>query len=171
MEKFKDVITAQHWEVIAGGHEGFGTTPKELWEMALTYFQWCDASPIYKPELIRAGLEAGSVFSTPIPRPYTISGLCLHTGITRDWLYDIAKNKDAQEWYMVATKIIEIIYTQKLEYAITGVFNPVIAAKELGLGNDRTSDQGSPVINIEVVDDSPKLIDDERDVELPNQFK
>lgn len=158
--------TAQHWSVIANGCEVFGTTPKDLWESALLYFQWCDSSPLYKPDLLRAGAEAGTVVYIPIPRPYTVSGLCLHTGITRDYLFDIAKNRDALDWYMVATKIIEIIYTQKLEYSLAGIFSTAIAIKDLGIGNSNIDNNGSPVINIEVVE-APKLLVDERDVEIP----
>lgn len=161
-----DGFTNQHWEVIANGVSAAGIEAKDLWETALLYFQWCDANPIKKPELVRSGEKSGTIYHVPIPRPYTISGLCLQLGITREYLYDCAKSKNQNEFYIVATKIIDIIYTQKLEYSITGVFNPIISAKELGLNDNKLPDKGSPIIQIEVLE-GPKLLTDERDIELP----
>lgn len=158
--------TNQHWEVVANGVKCEILSARDLWGYALIYFQWCDANPIQKPELIRAGADSGQIYNVPIPRPYTIHGLCIHLGITREYLYSIANSKNMDDYKTAATKIIEIIYTQKLEYAMAGIFSAVVAAKELGLGNAAANVAQSPAINI-TVEEGPKLLKDERDVELP----
>lgn len=158
--------TVQHWEVIADGVHVKIESARDLWEHALGYFQWCDLNPIQKPEFIRSGADAGLVKHVPIPRPYTIHSMCLHLGLTREWLYDVSKQNEKNDFYFVANKILQIIYTQKLEYAMTGVFSPVVASRELGLHNNDKTPPGSPVIQIDVLP-SPKLLTDERDVDLP----
>jgi len=162
--------TNQHWEVIAQGLFASIETAKDLWENSLLYFQWCDANPIQKPEFVRSGSDAGTTYYVPIPRPYTIHGLCMHLGITREWLYDVSKQKERNDFYFVANRLVEIIYTQKLEYALTGIFSPVVAAKELGLNHTAKDGAGAPVINIEV-QQGPGLLEDERDVDLPEDKK
>lgn len=158
--------TNQHWEVIANGVNVRIDTARDLWENSLLYFQWCDANPIQKPEMIRSGADVGETYTIPMPRAYTVTGLCLHVGITRDYLYTVSNQKEKNEFFFIANKILEIIYTQKLEMTYAGVFSPVIASKELGLANEQKANPQTPVINIEV-QEGPKLLSDERDVDLP----
>ncbi len=159
-------FTEQHWQVVANGIKAQIYDAKDLWEYALTYFQWCDSNPVQKPELIRSGADAGVVIYLPIPRPYTLSGLCIHLGITKEYMYSAAKSDTKNDFYFVANKLLEIIHTQKLEYTYAGVYSPVVAAKELGLHHMPPPERSSPVINI-TVEEGPKLLTDERDVDLP----
>ena len=163
-------MQVNHWEVINKGTVGIGLTAEELRVAAVRYFIWCDNNPMYKPEMLKAGEKAGEIKDLPIPRPYTIPGLCLHLGITRNYLYEISKSKVQNDYWMVANKIIEIIYTQKLEMALAGIINPIVASKELGLTNQPVADKGSPVINI-IVENGPKLLENENDVDLPDDKK
>lgn len=159
-------MTAQHWEVVAGGINCKIDTAKDLWEYGMIYFQWCDANPMQKPELIRSGADAGKIIYLPIPRPYTDIGLCLHLGLTREWLYDVANQKENNDFKAAAQKLLQMIYTQKLEYAIVGIFSPVISAKVLGLKDNEKQNQQSPTVNI-TVEQGPKLLENEHDIDLP----
>lgn len=158
-----------HWEHMIDGITAINGTAQELWERAVMYFQVCDTNPIYKPEVLRSGLMAGKMVYVPVQRPYTIAGLCLHLGITRDYLYDAINSDNKNEFSFVATRIAEVIYTQKLELAITGVYNPVIVSKELALGTLQDNGKKSSTINIEVVGESTKLLSNEVEVDLPVQ--
>jgi hypothetical protein len=158
--------TNQHWEVIANGVNCVIETAMDLWQQSLLYFQWCDANKVMKPQMINSGEHAGEVKYTPYPRPYTDVGLCLHLGLTREWLYDVANQKENNDFKAVAQKILQIIYTQKLEYAIVGIFNPVISSKILGLKDGGNNNNQSPIVQINV-EPGPKLLEDERDVDLP----
>ena len=159
-------FTNQHWEVVAGGVNVQIVTAKDLWEAALIYFQWCDSNPVQKPELIRSGADAGNVVYVPIPRPYTLGGLCIHLNITKEYMYSAAKSDIKNDFFFVANKLLEIIHTQKLEYTYTGIYSQVVAAKELGLNHMAPPERSSPIINI-TVEQGPKLLTDERDVDLP----
>jgi hypothetical protein len=163
-------FTNQHWEIIASGIKAEIVEARDLWEHALLYFQWCDANPIQKPELLRSGVDSGKVVYVPIPRPYLLSGLCIHLGLTKEYMYGVAKSEVKNEFYFVANKLLEIIHTQKLEYTYAGVYSPVVAAKELGLHNMPSPEKENPVININV-EQGPMLLTDERDVELPEDKK
>jgi hypothetical protein len=160
------LFTNQHWEVVANGIKAEIVEAKDLWELALVYFQWCDANPIQRPEMLRSGAEAGTIKYIPIPRPYTLSGLCIHLGLTKEYMYGVSKSEQKNDFYFVANKLLEIIHTQKLEYTYAGVYSPVVASKELGLQFLPSPEKQSPVINI-TVEEGPKLLADERDVDLP----
>lgn len=158
---------ASHWEIVAKGIPiGANLTAQDIWESACKYFKWCDENPILKAELMRSGKNTGSIYSSPIQRPYLVGGLCLHLGITKEYLYDTAKSQEDNDFKIVALKILEIIYNQKLELGITGVYNSFIISKELGLDNDKGKDKGSPTINISVIADSPKLLNNEQDIDI-----
>lgn len=132
-------------------------TAEELYINALRYFELCDRNPIYKPELIRAGALSGTVMNTPLQRPYTMSGLCLHLGCSQDYLVSCARSETQNDFYFVANKLIEIIKTQTTELALVGVVSPIISAKILGLDTTTKADPISPNIYISVESSGPAL--------------
>lgn len=162
-----DLKMVNHWEMMVDGVTAVNHTAQSLWERAVMYFQWCDDHPIPQREVLRSGLLAGKMIAVPVPRPYTIAGLCLHLGISRQYLYDAINSTNKNEFSFVAERIAEVIYTQKLELAISGVYNPIVVAKELALGTLKDDGKKSSTINIEVVGNSPKLLRDEVDANLP----
>jgi hypothetical protein len=164
--------TVQHWEYIMGGVIGAGNTPEELLQKAIIYFQRCDDNPIYRNEVIRSGKRTGEVIQIPVQRPYTIQGLCLHLGITRDYLLNVSNSDEKNDFYFVAKTIIEIIQTQQLEGAMTGIYNPIIGSKILGLNNTQPNTPTKTSINIEVItSENQKLISNEQDIDLPKTKK
>jgi hypothetical protein len=107
--------------------------PKELWEKALEYFQWCDDHPWIVTDAAKGGDRFGEHVQTPTARPYTLSGLCLYLGINQVTLNDYGTLESHKAFHTVTHAIKEICYTQKLEGAAVGVFNANIIARDLGL--------------------------------------
>jgi len=156
--------TINHWMVTAKTH---GTSAEDLWEDAKDYFMWCESNPIYKDEMIK---QTGAVILATCPRPFNLPALCLHCGITVQYIMDMAKNKAGGDYHLVAQKILQVIYAQNLEYAMVGIFNPVVTAKKLNLGT--TDEQGKvpSIVNVTVVKPAgtPELASNEYDSETGN---
>jgi hypothetical protein len=149
--------TINHWMVLSKAPDG---TAEGLWESAKMYFMWCEANPIYKEEMIK---QTGAIVSMACPRPFNLPALCLHCGVTPGYITDMARNPKAGDIYLVAQRILQVIYSQNLEYAMVGIFNPVISAKKLNLGTNEDSGKTAAVINIEIVkgDSIPELAESE----------
>lgn len=164
--------TKNHWEeLFVEGIIGAGQTAEDLWKAAIKYFKWCDDNPIYRSEMLRSGKDAGKILQLPIQRPYNVSALCLRIGISQAYLYDAAQSQEQNDYYFVANQILQICYAQRLEGALVGIYNPIIAGKELGLGDTSTTSKSSPIIKIEVETNAPKLLSSETEIEIPNQEK
>jgi hypothetical protein len=137
--------TINHWVVRSSE---IGDTPETLWEAARKYFIWCENNPIYKEEMIR---QTGEIVSAICPRPFNLPALCIHCGITPAFINDMARNPKAGNYYFVAQRILQVIYSQNLEYAMVGIFNPVIAAKKLNLGTQDEQGKTPATVNVEVI--------------------
>ena len=119
------------------GREKAIKTPKELWDLACDYFQWCDENPLYSYEPIKSGKNAGKLLPFPLGRPYTWSGLddyLYSKGVIKS-LDQYKENRDDRykDFVDIITRIEKIIYTQKFEGASVGIFNSNIIARDLGL--------------------------------------
>ena len=151
----------QHWQKVKDGGIAIAHNARDLWDAALDYFHWCDTHPIDSPQMIRGGKSAAETICMKMPRPYTMQGFCLHANITPTYLYDMISGGVEDEYYFVAQKIVLQMQAQKLEYAYVGVFNPVIAAKEMQIGGNENVER-SPIIQItNITTDAPKLLNDE----------
>lgn len=167
-----------HWQVLldrideianSGQPIGYEMTAEDLFKSAIKYFKWCDDHPINKPEMARSGKKIGTIYGMLVPRPYSIHGLCIHVGVTKEYLYDVSKSETKNDFYFVVSNILAIIHTQKMELATIGVYNPIIIAKELGLDKEIKNNPGGGTINITVDGASPPLLENENDVEdIPN---
>lgn len=153
--------TVNHWMVQA---KTSGTTAETLWNDAKEYFMWCENNPIFKQEVVK---QTGLVVNTEYPRPFNLPALCLHCGVTVGYIVDMSKNRAAGEYHLVCQKIMQVIYSQNLEYAMVGIFNANVTAKKLGLGEDSEKASIPSVIQISVIksDDTPALADNEFELE------
>lgn len=157
--------TANHWMVRPRIQ---GTTAQDLFESAKEYFMWCEANPIYKDEMIK---QTGKIDTVSYPRPFVLQALCLHCGVTVAYIADMVKNANAGEYHQVANWIVNVIYTQNLEYAMVGIFSSVITAKKLNLGtSDEEASRRPGIINIQIIKDGnvPELAENEFD-NLPKE--
>jgi len=131
-----------------------GNKPEDLWDDAVEYFMWCEANPIYKQEMIK---QTGDIVDIKYPRPFNLPALCLHCGITVQYMNDIARNSQAGEYHLVAQKILQVIYAQNFEYSMVGIFNANMTIRKLDLGREAEGGGSGATIHIEVVGNGPEL--------------
>lgn len=113
------------------GRKPIFPTPDDLWEAASQYFDWVEANPLWeaKPFAFQ-----GVVTVEPIAkmRAMTITGLCIFLDISAQaW----SEYKQRDGFGEVATRIDEIVRTQKFEGASADLLNANIIARDLGLAD------------------------------------
>jgi hypothetical protein len=112
------------------GREKKISSPEKLLQKACEYFEYCDKHPWKKNEAIKSGDKVGKIIKIPIQCPYTIEGLCVHTGISKR---TFERYEACEDYCAVTTHVREIIEANQLEGAIVGVYNANIIARKLGL--------------------------------------
>jgi hypothetical protein len=108
-------------------------TPEDLAAAFNSYFEYIEASPLKESVLmkVKVGLnEKVKVYNRPLPRAMTIQGFCAHAGFASTALYEYEKQEGYRE---IIARAKEIMFSQKIEGAAAGLFNPSIIARELGL--------------------------------------
>jgi len=117
------------------GRDKLFSTPETLWQIALDYFQWCEDNPI----IAQDNKGTKNVNEVKFKRPFTLKGFCIYCDASEHWftLYKKALEKENNKDFLyVIHKIEDIIYTQKLEGAIIGIYNANIVARELSLAEN-----------------------------------
>ncbi|AUR84517.1 DNA-packaging protein, partial [Vibrio phage 1.060.A._10N.261.48.B5] len=126
-------------------------TPEQLWEEACEYFEWALNTPWKENKAMKMKSGDSDVieyYNTTKPRYLSNVGLCLFLGIQRCTYgyYQSGKHdKDDKDFSSVCAVIDSIVYEQKLSGAAAGIFNPMIVARELGLGIDEQSEEAQPI--------------------------
>lgn len=123
-------------------------TANELWDDALRYFEWCDNNPVdgsvivtrYKKEK-RGGHKELKMqdMQNNVDRPYTIYGLCAFTGIS-EWRNFKFYNIDREGFREVIATIENVIASQQIDGALTGLFRENLASRLNGLADKVTGD-------------------------------
>lgn len=149
--------TRNHWEVSSA----VTNTVHDLWKNAVEYFKWCDANPMRFKRTVIAGKEVGRKVEVEKVRPYSLKALCLHCGVTEDYIKDLMKSPKDSEAYLIAGRILTNIFVQIYELGLVGEISPVLAAKLLNLD---VADEGPQKVVIEHVSDLPKLSTSENDI-------
>lgn len=145
-------------------------SPLLLWKTACEYFEWCDTHP-----LLEAGVKGKDNTAVAIPklRPYTLRGLCLYIGCSEGYIGRLeqslraSSDSGSKELLEVASRIRDVIYTQKLEGAAAGLFSYNIIVRELGLTEkpDSGTDAQPPLtLHIQVADSSVPLAKSESEI-------
>lgn len=155
----------EQWEVLNNGRIVVSSDPIGLWNQATDYFKWCKENPIIIKRMIYSGKKGGEHVEEEKPRAFTIKGLCMHCGITEEYLRDIMDMKDTSSlYYQIVNRILYVIHTQNLEYAMVDIFNPILTAKILNLEKGDTGNDKAPVVKIVGGDDLPELATSENEV-------
>lgn len=142
----------EHWKIVNSGATTISNTPEQLWEAAIDYFRWCDENPIKAKKTIASGKVGGSKVEVEFKRPYTIEGLCLHTGMSRRYIDDLKQGSDKNNlWFQTMEKILYVIYTDNLEGALVDLYNPIMVSKVLGMDKTDKQDDDRPV-KVEILD-------------------
>lgn len=146
-------MALQHWQIVNNNRTVVSNTPEMLWSNAVQYFQWCDDNPLETKITVTTGKEAGNHVKKIQPRPYSVKALCLHCNVLEEYIRDLrASGTNAGEWYHVVSKILYIIYTQNLEYAITDTFNPIMISKVLNMEKDDVPSGG---VTVKIITQDP----------------
>lgn len=117
------------------GRDKLFSTPELLWNIACEYFQWCEDNPITAQD--NKGTK--NVNEVNFKRPFTIKGFCIYCNASEHWFrsYKRALEEEKnQDFLYIIHKIEDIIYNQKLEGAIIGIYNANIVARELNLAEN-----------------------------------
>jgi hypothetical protein len=126
------------------------TTPEDLLDTAIQYFQWCDDNPLIKKDFVRGGENAGDIVDLETDRPYLIEGFCNFAGITTQTFDNYSKSKGYEKFFGVSRAIRDTIFRQNLEGGLVGGFNAMLVARKLGIQDKIQS----------IIDDRRKEIDD-----------
>lgn len=150
-------FTINHWMIKS---KSSGSAAEDLWNDAVEYFMWCEANPIYIEDIVK---QTGQMTTYSKPRPFNLPALCLHCGITVQYINDMYKNEAAGAYHLVAQKILQVIYSQNFEFAMVGIFSPNMTIKKLNLGVNDDANKAAAVVNITVLKDSsvPELSNSE----------
>ncbi len=136
------------WRIVHNNRNVTSNTAEQLWENAVRYFQWNDANPRTKKVTLTSGKEAGTKVTVENRRPYSVKALCLHCNIDEDYIKDIRSSANKNdEYYVVVTKILYIIYTDNLEGAMLDEYNPIFTAKVLNMEKEADNGSGNITIN------------------------
>lgn len=127
-------IGNKQWERRSGmGRPLLFSSPLLLWEEACNYFADCDANPIEIKDWV--GKDATPV-TREKPLPYTLAGLCIWVGASRNWWKEFRSAREAdkdEDFLAVISRIDDIIFTQQYNGAAGGLYQQNIVARALGL--------------------------------------
>lgn len=107
-------------------------TPEQMWKYACEYFEWCNRHKLKKVEYIKSGAAAGTTITIKLPRAYTWQGFQTFL-IEKNMIKNVKMYFEYPEFKEVMNVIASVMFSQKYEYALIGVFNPNLVARELGL--------------------------------------
>ena len=113
------------------GRNPIFTTPDQLWEACVEYFEWVEANPL-REEKVFNGKDGIVRADMAKMRAMTISGLCLFLDIDRK-TWDAYRAKE--DFLHIVARAEETIRTQKFEGAAADLLNANIIARELGLAD------------------------------------
>jgi hypothetical protein len=107
------------------------------------YFEWVEANPLYEAQAF-AYQGTVTVHELSKMRAMTLAGLCIFLDIDRATWADYAARED---FFLVTTRVDDIIRTQKFAGAAAGLLNANIIARDLGLADksELTGKDGGPV--------------------------
>lgn len=116
---------------------------EDLWAAACEYFEWVQNNPLYSTHTFKIRNEVITQ-EVPYDRPFTKYGLFIYLGIAqRTWV----EWRNDEELSDTVQLIDQVITTQKYEGAVSGIFNPMIIARDLGLkeGSEVSGPGGGPI--------------------------
>jgi hypothetical protein len=148
------------------GRDKLFKSPELLMQAVEEYLRYVDNSPWMNKEAIKGGEFAGQIVSIPTARPYTLSGLCLYLNCNRGYFSDFKKtcSKDFSE---VISRIEDTIFTQQIEGALVGAFNPNLTARLNGISDKTEIDNtGNITATVTVVNSKGVLpVNSEKDID------
>lgn len=136
-------------------------TADDLWNVACEYFAWCDEHPLI--EIDYRGKDATMV-ELPHPRPYHIRAFCIYAGVNETYINELEytmrdrlekddEDSEAHSFSQTLAIIRAVCQSQKLDAAMVGLYNPMIAKCDLGLTDKvETKNENNSIVNV-IVDE------------------
>lgn len=124
------------------GRDKLFSSPEVLWEAACDYFKHIEDNPIE----IEDNKGTKNVNKIKLRRPFTWEGLELYLDISS--LRNYKTDEAYKDFLQVITRIEKVIYSQKYEGAVIGIFKENIIARDLGLADKSESKQSIEVKQI-----------------------
>lgn len=104
-------------------------TPEQLFDLAVKYFSWAEDNAIKAAETASfQGVVTESLVHKP--RVFTLTGFCLYCGVTHSAIEKWRKSAGYDE---VMAFVDSVIREQKYQLAVSGIVNPGMISKELGI--------------------------------------
>lgn len=129
--------------------------PETLVEILCEYFQWLVDNPINESKLVTYE-GVSTLEDIPKMRSPTMPGLCAYLGIHRDTWGSWRRGQDRKEMSDVVEWAEQVMYEWKFTGAASGVLNPMMVSRDLGLADKQevTSPDGSmtPVVQYHLPD-------------------
>ena len=127
----------QFWKLRSkSGRDKLFATPKQLWDAACKYFEWCEEHPIYET---KAFSFQGIVQLKEIPkmRAMTMQQLCFYLHCNEAYFRQFKESlpDDEEDFSTVISDIETVIYTQKFQGACADLLNANIISRDLGLAD------------------------------------
>ena len=125
-------------------------TPEAMWDLFVSYRDWCKANPRYQYSLSN---KTGEATAIPLERPLTQVGFRSYAADNGSTVTDYFSNKDDRysEYATICTRIEEAIRHDQIEGGMTGQYNASITQRLNNLTErvDTTS-KGESVSEIKV---------------------
>lgn len=117
-------------------------TASDLEDACAQYFEWNDANPLHKVQLVTFQGSATHE-DVAVMRAMTVAALCMFIGVVHDTWIEWRKNR--ADFSEVIAWAESVIYRQKFEGASADLLNANIIARDLGLADkkDLTSSDGT----------------------------
>ena len=159
-------IGNQFWKLRSKhGRDKLFATPELMWDAACEYFEWCENNPLIEVVQKRGGTNikidkgvnaeiesdilsaiSDNTMELPKMRPFTLHGLCRYLDCNTVYFNQFEsslKDKDdeiSKDFSKIVLCIRETIYEQKFSGAASGLLNPNIIARDLGLVDKQNID-------------------------------
>ncbi len=140
-------VTGNRWWEARSSHgrNPIFATAEDLEDACRQYFEWNEANPLYKDQLVTFQGQA-SHEPVAVMRAMTIYGLCQFLDIAFETWSEWRKNRP--EFSEVIARVEKAIYRQKSEGASADLLNANIISRELGLADKKevTGADGEPLV-------------------------
>jgi len=103
-------------------------TPEKMWELFVSYRDWCKANPRYQYSLSN---KTGEATAIPLERPLTQVGFRSYAADNGSAVQDYFANTDGRyiEYTTICTRIEEAIRHDQIEGGMVGQYNPSITQR------------------------------------------
>lgn len=123
---FKELYAKEFGKVIG---KTKAMTPKQLFDLAVKYFEWAEANAIQAAETasFQGEVEESLVHK---PRVFTVTGFKLFVGLSDA---TIARYRSEEDYCDVMEFVDSVINEQKFQLAANGIINASFIGKDLGI--------------------------------------